>query len=105
MKPSVKSKNQDIKTLNYQESLLKKYSELFRFVERTGEEIFVFPKKYKVGISLKPIGDLRKEFELKDALGKIERGKKEYLAGESEEFETFLKRKHLRYVKTFSKNS
>ena len=90
---------------NTQDNLVKKYKELFRFVERTGEEIFVFPKKYKVGISLKPIDVLRKEFETMDALGKIQRGKKEYSKGESEEFGSFLKKKYPQYAKIFSKNS
>ena len=97
--------DQAIKTSDNQKYLTKRYQELFRFVEKTGEEIFVFPKEYKVGISLKPANVLREEFETKDALDKIQRGKKEYLASESEEFETFLKRKHPRYAKTFSKNS
>lgn len=96
--------NHITKIPNARENLVKRYKELFRFVERTGEEIFVFPKKYKVGISLKPIDALRKEFELKDALGKIKRGKKEYSEGRSEEFENFLKKKYPKYAKIFSEN-
>lgn len=86
-------------------NLIKKYEDLFRFVEKTGEEVFVFSEKYEVGISLKPIASLRKKFELKDALGKIQRGKKEYSKGETEEFETFLKKKYPQYAKTSRKTS
>ena len=93
------------KTPNFQNNLIKQYKDLFRFVERTGEEIFVFPKKYKVGISLKPIDALKKEFETKDALDKIQRGKKEHLKGKTEKFGSFLKKKYPQYAKIFSKNS
>lgn len=96
--------NHITKTGNTQENLIKRYKELFRFIERTGEEVFVFPKEYRVGISLKPVDVLRKEFELKDVLDKIQRGKKEHLVGKTEEFKNFLKRKHPQYAKIFSKN-
>ena len=88
---------QTAKIQSFQKTFSKKYEGLFRFVEKTGEEIFVFPKKYKVGISLKPINVLRKEFETMDALDKIQRGKKEHSKGKSEEFGSFLKKKYPQY--------
>ena len=96
--------NQITKIQDIQKTFLKKYKDLFRFVEKTGEEIFVFPKKYKVGISLKPIDISRKEFEMKDVLNKIQKGKREYFEGKSEKLERFLKRKYPQYAKIFSEN-
>lgn len=88
------------KTAISQKNLIKKYEDLFRFVEKTGEEVFIFPNKYKIRISLKPIdADDKEELEAKDALGKIQRGKKEYSIGKTEEFEAFLKRKYPQYAK------
>lgn len=82
---------------NSQKNFIKKYEELFRFVEKTGEEIFIFPNKYKIKISLKPFD--KKKFEINDALKKIQAGKKEYSADKTEEFEAFLKRKYPHYAK------
>ena len=96
--------NQTIKIQNLPQIFSKKYENLFRFVEKTGEEIFVFPKKYKIGINLKPINIMKKEFETKDALDKIERGRKEYLMGKSEKFGNFLKKQYPQYAKICSKN-
>ena len=96
--------NQFIKTQDLPKIFSKKYENLFRFVEKTGEEIFVFPKKYRIGINLKPVNIMKKEFETKNALDKIERGKKEYLMGKSEEFGTFLKKQYPQYAQNFSKN-
>lgn len=88
------------KTAISQKDFVEKYEEVFRFVEKTGEEVFIFPNKYKIRISLKPIGaDDREKLETKDALSKIQRGKKEYLSGKTEKFETFLKRKYPQYAK------
>ncbi|MBU4338677.1 hypothetical protein KKB43_03800 [Patescibacteria group bacterium] len=82
-----------------QKNFIKQYEELFRFVEKTGEEVFIFPNKYKIKISLKPIGASKENFEVKDALNKIRKGRKEYSAGKAEEFEAFLKRKYPQYAK------
>lgn len=88
------------KTAISQKNFIKKYEEIFRFVEKTGEEVFIFPNKYKIRISLKPIdADNKEELETKDTLGKIQRGKKEYSIGKTEEFEAFLKRKYPQYAK------
>ncbi|MBU3924914.1 MAG: hypothetical protein V1732_01625 [Patescibacteria group bacterium] len=93
------------KTAVSQKNFIKKYEELFRFVEKTGEEIFIFPNKYKVRISLKPFDPDKEIFEIKDALNKIKKGKKEYSNGKVEEFENFLKRKYPQYAKTSHRNS
>ncbi len=88
------------KTAISQKDFVKKYEEIFRFVEKTGEEVFIFPNKYKIRIILKPIdADDKEELETKDALDKIQRGKKEYSIGKTEEFEVFLKRKYPQYDK------
>ncbi len=94
-----------VKTAVSQKNFIKKYEELFRFVEKTGEEIFIFPNRYKIRISLKPFDADKEKNELKNALNKIKKGKKEYSSGKTEEFETFLKRKYPQYAKTSPRNS